>query len=111
MQSDRPEMIRFMPWPFADHVFPRELGAVVQRSVLDGTRPALVVVHSGIGDWAIGDGIDDPNVPGACVATHIWHAIEHNSSVAQLADLAPGDEARRRSPTDPWVITTADIPD
>jgi hypothetical protein len=66
--------------------------------------PALVVLHSRAGDWAIGDGVNDPNLPGACVATHIWHAIERNSSIAELASLPPGHEARRANPGDPWVV-------
>ena len=100
-----------MPWPFVADTFPRQLGAVVQRTVLDGTRPALYVVHSDEGDWAIGDGIDDPNEPGACVATHIWHAIEQNQAIAQLTHLAPGYQARRRSPGESWVVTKEETPD
>jgi hypothetical protein len=29
------EMFRFLPWPFPDGTFPRELDAVVQVTVLD----------------------------------------------------------------------------
>jgi hypothetical protein len=98
------EMVRRVAWPFPCHRFPSELGAVVQRTVLDGDRPALLVYHSTEGDWAIGDGLDDPNEPGASIATHIWHAIERNRSISALADLPPGHEATRRWPGDPWVV-------
>jgi hypothetical protein len=36
-------------------------------------------VHTQDGSWLIGDGVNDPNLSGASVATHIWHAISTNS--------------------------------
>ena len=101
-------MVRTLPWPFPDGAFPRQLGAVVQVTVLDGTRPALVVVHTSDGDWLVGDGVNDPNTAGACVATHIWHAITRNSSIETLADLPPGHQAERRRPGEPWIRSKAD---
>ncbi|HEX4901510.1 MAG TPA: hypothetical protein VFV42_01785 [Acidimicrobiales bacterium] len=99
------DMVRHLPFPFPDDEFPAELGAVVQRSVLDGVEPAREVIHTDEGDWLIGDGVNDPNVPGASVATHIWHAIERNSSIAALADLRPGQIATRSGPDDEWTIS------
>jgi hypothetical protein len=99
------EMFRDRPWPFEGGAFPKDLGAVVQQTVLDGSKPARLVVHTEGGGWAIGDGLNDPNLPGASIATHIWHAIERNSSVASLAGLPPGHEANRSEPGDPWVRT------
>jgi hypothetical protein len=101
-------MFRDFPWPFPGGAFPRELGAVVQRTVIDGSLPALLVLHALDGGWAIGDGINDPNLPGASVATHIWHAIERNTSIAGLANLPPGHEARRASLGEPWVVMERD---
>ena len=101
-------MVRFLPWPFPDGEFPRELGAVVQVTVLDGELPALLVIHAPEGDWLVGDGLNDPNDEGASVATHIWHAIERNSSMAELASLPPGRQATRRWPGDPWVVSEAE---
>ena len=98
-------MFQHRPWPFADDQFPRELGAVVQRTVLSGERPALVVIHTEDNGWVVGDDTTDPNEPDACIATHIWHAIERNSSIAKLGNLAPGFQAKRASPTSPWVIS------
>jgi hypothetical protein len=103
--SDASEMFRSRPWPFPDGRFPADLGAVVQRSVLDGTMPALLIVHTADNAWLIGDGVNDPNEPDAVIATHIWHAIEHNSFLATLAGLPPGKEARRATPSEPWVIS------
>lgn len=111
MDADSREMFRFIPWPFPDDAFPSSLGAVIQRTVLDGVMPALVVAHLPDRDWAIGDGVDDPNLPGASIATHIWHAIRQNNSIEALATLPPGHEARRRSIGDPWVIEVVEFED
>jgi hypothetical protein len=89
------EMFRTVPWPFTNGLFPARLGAVVQRSVLDGDEPARVVIHAEDGSWLIGDGINDPNEGGASIATHIAHAIEHNSSINELVTLPPGHVAIR----------------
>jgi hypothetical protein len=98
-------MVRRRPWPFADGEFPDDLGAVVQRSVLEGDRPALLVAHSSEGDWMVGDGVDDPNQPGASVATHIRHVVDRDPSIGPLAGLPPGHLAVRESAGDPWVVT------
>jgi hypothetical protein len=105
---DSKEMARYMPWPFPEGVFPPTLGAVIQKTVLDGSMPALLVEHDADGGWAIGDGVNDPNEPGACVATHISHAIERNSSISDIAGLPPGHGARRRWPGDPWNVVKVD---
>ncbi len=97
-------MVRVLSWPFPGGDFPAELGAVVMRTVLDGSRPVLQVAHFPDGAWAIGDG-DDPNAPEACVATHIWHAIERNSSIRELASMPPGHVADREAPRQPWVVS------
>ena len=69
--ADRREMFRTMDRPFAGDEFPAALGATVQRTVLDGELPALIVGHFPSDGWHIGDGINDPNLPGAAIATHI----------------------------------------
>ena len=98
-------MVRRLPFPFPGDRFPADLGAVVHRTVLDGSQPARQVVHTDEGDWTVADGINDPNAPGASVATHIRHVIERNSSVAELATLPPGHMASRSDPGQEWVIT------
>jgi hypothetical protein len=102
--DDHGEMLQHMPFPFADGVFPRQLGAVVQRTVLRGAEPAREVVHADDGSWLVGDGVNDPNEPDACIATHIWHVIERNSSIAGLASMAPGYMATRSNPGEAWVV-------
>ena len=107
--SDAGEMVRTLPWPFPDDRFPAALGAVVQRTVLEGVEPARVVGHTVDGSWYVGDGRNDPNEPGASVATHLRHAIDRNSSIGRLAGLPPGHEARRPGPDDPWMVTAVDL--
>jgi hypothetical protein len=93
-----------MPFPYEDDRFPLELGAVVQNTVLRGEQPAREVIHTPEGDWCIGDGVNDPNVAGAATATHIWHAVESNSSIALLAAMPPGHVAQRPDPGHDWEI-------
>jgi hypothetical protein len=102
--TDEREMFQHLPSPFEDQRFPSGLGALVQRTVLSGKQPAREVIHAPDGSWLIGDGVNDPNLPGASIATHITHAIETNSSIAQLATMPPGHIAQRSGPGDPWRI-------
>ena len=107
-QSSQPtarEMFQHLPFPFSDDRFPDSLGAVVQCTVLSGEFSAREVVHTQDGSWLIGDGVNDPNLTGATVATHIWHAISTNSSIANLATMPPGHIAQRPGPGQPWTIT------
>lgn len=97
-------MFRQLPFPFRDGRFPDELGAVVQRTVLSGALPAREVVHAPDGSWLVGDGVNDPNLPGASVATHMSHAVERNSSIAELATMPPGHLASRSGPGEAWTV-------
>ena len=103
------EMFRTLPWPFPGGAFPRALGAVVQKTVLDGRRPALIVGHSEDGDWYVGDGVDDPNIQGACIATHLHHVLDRDDTIESLASLPPGHEAVRDTPDEPWRIARAQL--
>jgi hypothetical protein len=66
-------MERHVAFPFSGERFPESLGAVIQRTVLDGTHRALYVAHTSENDWVVGEGINDPNRPGAAAAAHIRH--------------------------------------
>jgi hypothetical protein len=101
----RNEMFQHLPFPFDDDEFPHQLGAVVQRTVLDGLEPAREVIHAPDGSWLVGDGVNDPNPGGASIATHIWHAISRNSSIRSLASMPPGHIAQRENPGEPWRVT------
>jgi hypothetical protein len=43
---DRPEMFQRLPFPFDADEFPAALGAVIQRTVLEGSEPAREVIHT-----------------------------------------------------------------
>src|SRR5262245_11106029 len=94
-----------VPFPFPDERFPPDLGAVVQRTVLDGRRPVRCVAHTRDDGWLVGDDVEDPNVEGACVAVHMRHIVDQDPSVEALATLPVGFQARRVSPSDEWEIT------
>ncbi|MFE4837928.1 hypothetical protein ACFRAU_25000 [Arthrobacter sp. NPDC056691] len=96
------EMFRSLPWPFEGDAFPPALGVVVMRTVLDGARPALQVLHDPEGGWAIADGESDPNAHGALIATHIWHVVAADPSLTQLAAMPPGMQADRLTVDAPW---------
>jgi hypothetical protein len=98
------ELFRQVEFPFSDGRFPPHLGAVVQRTVLEGAEPAREVVHTQDNSWLVGDGVSDPNVPGAVVVAGISHIADADSSVAELATLAVGSIAVRAEPGLPWII-------
>lgn len=100
-----------LPFPFEGGVFPQHLGAVIQRTVLHGDEPVREVVHADDGSWLVGDGVHDPNEVGACVVSHIWHAIERNTSMLELAAMPPGHMATRSGPGDAWLVSPSHWPD
>lgn len=98
----REEVTRDVPWPFLGGRFPENLGVVVQRTVLSGEQPARLVVHDSNNDWCVGDGVNDPNAPGASVIAHMTHVLALNSSATELASPPPGWAATREGPGEPW---------
>lgn len=102
--SDPQEIHQHLPFPFERGQFPSDLGAVVQGTVLSGDIPAREVVHTPDGSWLIGDGVSDPNLPGASMVSNISHAVQWNSSIAELATMGPGHIAERSDPGSPWQI-------
>jgi hypothetical protein len=96
-------MRRHVDFPFPDDRFPGELGAVIQRTVLEGRLPARYVAHADDNSWMVGDDVNDPNVDGASCAAHIRHVVDLDPTLEALATLAPGFQARR-SGQEPWVI-------
>ncbi len=96
---------RQIPWPFPGGSFPRNLGAVVQRTALSGELPVWLVVHDDENDWCVGDDVNDPNVPGASVVVHMAHVLDRDSSVSELASLPPGWAAMRDGPEHPASLS------
>ncbi|GAA4483610.1 hypothetical protein GCM10023191_005420 [Actinoallomurus oryzae] len=104
MVHEQHEVFRTVPFPFADGRFPHNLGAVIQRTVAEGTMPALTVVHDKDGGWMVGDGINDPNLPGACGVYCIAHVAEDDPTVQETATLPPGYAAYRDAPGQSWSV-------
>jgi hypothetical protein len=38
----------------------------------------------------VGDGVNDPNLPGASIVTHVAHTVERNSSITELGNMPSG---------------------
>ncbi|MGW2706717.1 hypothetical protein [Streptomyces sp. NPDC001340] len=91
-------------WPFTDGTFPHDLLAIVQRTVADGSQPALMVIHDDEQDWLLADGLHDPNADGASIVCHLDHVLSLDPSVAALASLPPSHIAERVSRDEPWSI-------
>lgn len=98
------EVVRRVPFPFEGGRFPSELGAVVQRTVLSGELPVLVVIHDDDGDWLIGDAVTDASDPEFLAIGHVRHLVERDPSIGETAGLPRGYAARRVSPSAPWTI-------
>ncbi|MFF5206614.1 hypothetical protein [Streptosporangium sp. NPDC000396] len=98
------EIVRQVPFPFSGGRFPSELGAVVQRTVVDGELPALIVIHDDDGDWLIGDDVTDASDPAASVISHVRHLVDRDPSIEETAGLSCGYAARRSSRSAPWAI-------
>ena len=99
------EVFRSVDFPFPDDEFPANVGAVVQRTVLDGREPARVVIHDAEGDWCVGDGINDPNERGACVVACLHCIVTADPAIASLATLPVGYQARRSEADESWVLS------
>ena len=99
------EMERFVDFPFPDERFPDELGAVIQRSILDEGELVRYVGHTPENEWCLSDGVTDPNAPAASVAAHIRHLVDRDPTLESLASLPVGFQAERESLDEPWRIT------
>jgi hypothetical protein len=104
-------VVPHLPFPFPGDRFPSNLGAVVQRTVVDGKEPARQVVHDADGSWLVGDGLNDPNVQGACTVIALVQLTVRDPSLGKLATLEPGHLAWRSSTDLPWQIEPHSYPE
>ena len=56
----------------------------------------MTVVHTQDNSWLVGDGVNDPNLPGAVVVAGISHIADADASVAELTTLPLGHIAELR---------------
>ncbi|MGW7824514.1 hypothetical protein ACWGLF_42050 [Streptomyces puniciscabiei] len=81
-----------------------DAAGVVQRTIINGELPALIVVHDDEGDWLIGDGVNDPNEDEACGIYHLSHVLRLDGSVAEALTIPIGYAATRESVSAPWEV-------
>ncbi|MEU5905432.1 hypothetical protein ABZ780_13780 [Micromonospora sp. NPDC047467] len=105
------EVFQDVAFPFDEDQFPHNLCAVVQTTVLNAAEPARVVIHDGDNDWLVGDGVNDPTLPGASVVACIRHIADQDETVAELASLPIGHIAERDDVGSPWRIGVHKYPD
>jgi hypothetical protein len=86
-------------WPFED---PPNVAVFTQRTILEEGRPILLVVHDeDDGGWQFLDG-DDVRMDAALLVS-LKRMLNHDASIAELADLPVGWQARRAGPRAPWI--------
>jgi len=85
-------------WPFAD---PTNTVAITTRQVLREGYPVLFVSHDPDGNWQVlcGTTTDEKDALVICLG----EAVQHDRSIAGLADMPRGWSAWRRSPGDSWT--------
>jgi hypothetical protein len=98
-------LFRQVEFPFPERRFPCHLGAVVQRTVFTGEEPAREVIHTQDNSWLVGDGVNDPNLPGAVVVAGLSHIADADPTIGELAALPLGHIAERAGPGSPWTIS------
>ncbi|RST49931.1 hypothetical protein [Variovorax sp. DXTD-1] len=89
-----------MKWPFDQ---PRNCATVYSKSVLDRSKPILVVSHDEDDHaWQFLDGISE-ELEDLAIAG-LGHVLEIDPAIVQLADLAPGFRATRAGSEEQWII-------
>ncbi len=85
-------------WLFDD---PPNVATITVRQILDGTRPVLLVVHDADDScWQFLTGEPFEVADGMVVGLKTM--VEHDPSLAELADLPLGWRAWREQPGGPW---------
>jgi hypothetical protein len=85
-------------WPFADAP---DAVSITVRQIVHEDAPILLVVHDAEdGDWQFLTGGEFCVADGMLVT--LSSIVGRDGSLAELADLPPGWQAWRASPTDPW---------
>ncbi|WP_093081447.1 hypothetical protein [Variovorax sp. OV084] len=92
-----------MKWPFDQ---PRNCATVFSKSVLNRSRPILLVSHDEDDHgWQFLDGVSG-ELEGLALAG-LGHVLEIDPAIVELADLEPGFQATRAGPDEKWVIERA----
>jgi hypothetical protein len=85
-------------WPFED---PPNVAVFTVRRILEGGRPIIHVCHDDEdGAWQFHDGGPPTMDQAMIVSLHCM--LNHDPTIAELADLPCGWEAKRTGPGKPW---------
>jgi hypothetical protein len=85
-------------WPFAD---PENLAVITLKRILANERAILLVTHDEDGDWQFLDGRTVSEADAAVVSLKRITLLD--PGITELADLARGWRATRRSPDGLWI--------
>lgn len=86
-------------WPFDD---PPNVAVFTVRSIVEGGLPILLVTHDeDDGAWQFHDGSDQPRDEDAMIVG-LREMLDHDATIAELADLPYGWIAWRAAPDQPW---------
>jgi hypothetical protein len=89
-----------MKWPFDQ---PRNCATVFSKSVLNRSRPILLVSHDEDDHgWQFLDGVSEELEDVALAG--LGHVLEIDPAIVQLAELAPGFQAARAGLEEQWII-------
>lgn len=87
-------------WPFAT---PADSAVITQRRILDGEAPICLVCHDADdGGWLFLDGTAPADEVREAALVEFAAVLALDPSVAELADLKPGWQARRAATGGPW---------
>jgi hypothetical protein len=78
--------------------------AYVCIHVFDQTKPVLLVSRPD-GDWCFLCGEEHPENPDFYRVGGIGHVLDNDTSLREVLDLAPEEEAERIAPGAPWIRT------
>jgi hypothetical protein len=78
----------------------RDATAYSTRSVIEGERAILLVIHSEDGTWQFLPGDEVEVAEG--VTLHLAHIVDAHAELGALADLQPGWAAERASASSTW---------
>lgn len=95
--QSQPVLAMKTEWPFTEA---KNLGVFTTRQVLEDGHPILLVTHDDDGDWQFLCGTTSDTDD--CRLVGLEFMAEHDSSVADLADLPLGWQAFRDGPDEPW---------
>ena len=87
-------------------VFESPSGVVITtRQVMEQGWPILLVTHDADEPrgWEFVNGHGDTEDAASGITVHVEHVIERHPSVAELADLPEGWQARRSAESDDWI--------